>query len=300
MRSVYRRRKKSKRLERVERMSRAEFETMAVDSRLELIRNLIPLGLMHIFEELDKEVTALCGGRYERKNEEAVGHRHGSNPGSVRLGGQKIGIRVPRVRGESAEIPLRSYGKLQQEAAANHLLLQRVLYGISCRNYEKAAESIPGALGLSSSSVSRTFVKASATKLKEFQERDLSSERYVGLFIDGKTFGEETMVIALGVTDKGEKRALGFVQTETENQTAMADFLRELLGRGLKVSEGILVVIDGSKGLRSAVRKVLGKQSVIQRCMWHSVPGRAHSKEVKCPSTDKTFKSVSLRQVAAA
>ena len=185
---------------------------MALDSRVELIRNLIPMGLIQIFEELDKEVTALCGERYERKNEE-VGRRHGSNPGSVRLGGQKIGIEVPRVRGERSEIPLRSYGKLQEETVANDLLLRRVLYGISCRNYEKASESIPGALGLSSSSVSRCFVKASTKKLKEFQERDLSPERYVALFIDGKTFAEDTMVIALGVTQGGEKRPLGFVQT---------------------------------------------------------------------------------------
>jgi putative transposase len=269
MRSVYRSRKKSKRLERVERMSREEFEATALDSRVEMIRNLIPLGLIQIFEELDKEVTAVCGDRYERKGKDVLGRRHGSNPGSVRLGGQKIGIQVPRVRGERAEIPLRSYGKLQEETTANNLLLRRVLYGISCRNYEKASESIPGALGLSSSSVSRSFVKASTTKLKEFQERDLSSEDYVALFIDGKTFAEDTMVIALGVTKGGEKRPLGFVQTETENERAMADFLRELLDRGLEISEGILVVIDGSKGLRAAVRKVFSKRAVVQRCMWH-------------------------------
>jgi hypothetical protein len=59
MRSVYRSRKKSKRLERVERMSREEFEATALDSRVEMIRNLIPLGLIQIFEELDKEVTSL-------------------------------------------------------------------------------------------------------------------------------------------------------------------------------------------------------------------------------------------------
>jgi hypothetical protein len=42
------------------------------------------------------------------------------------------------------------------------VLLKRVLYGISCRNYEAAATAIPGAIGLSSSSVSRAFVEASA------------------------------------------------------------------------------------------------------------------------------------------
>ena len=41
-------------------------------------------------------------------------------------------------------------------------LLRRVLYGISCRNYEAAAESVPGTIRLSSSTVSRQLVTASA------------------------------------------------------------------------------------------------------------------------------------------
>ena len=35
---------------------------------------------------------------------------------------------------------------------------------ISCRNYEAAAEAIPGAIGLSGSTVSRAFIEASAAK----------------------------------------------------------------------------------------------------------------------------------------
>ena len=41
---------------------------------------------------------------------------------------------------------------------------------VSCRNYEAAAEAIPGALRVT---VSRAFIQASATKLRELQERDL-------------------------------------------------------------------------------------------------------------------------------
>ena len=40
-------------------------------------------------------------------------------------------------------------------------------------NYEAAAEAIPGAIGLSGSTVSRGFIEASAAKLRELQERDL-------------------------------------------------------------------------------------------------------------------------------
>ncbi len=75
----------------------------------------------------------------------------------------------------------RSYDALKQDGEVNDLLLKRVLYGISCRNYEAAAESVPGAIGLSSSTVSRSFIQASAATLRGFQERDLSGEDLVAL-----------------------------------------------------------------------------------------------------------------------
>ena len=81
-----------------------------------------------------------------------------------------------------------------------------------CRNYEAAAEAIPGAIGLSGSTVSRAFIQASATKLRELQERDLSGEDVVAIVLDGKTFAEATMVVALGITMTGDKRFLGFVE----------------------------------------------------------------------------------------
>jgi transposase-like protein len=195
--------------------------------------------------------------------------RHGSNPGTVVLDGQRVPIRVPRVRSEQAEIPLRSYQGLHGSGEVDDALLRRVLYGISCRNYEAAARAIPGAIGLSSSSVSRGFVTASAAQLKEFLERDLSKERYVALFLDGKSFADATLVIALGVTVDGTKRFLGFVETDTENDKVLAPFLRSLIERGLDLAHGLLVVIDGGKGLRSSVRQVFQKKALVQRCQWH-------------------------------
>ena len=76
-------------------------------------------------------------------------------------------------------------------------------------------------------------------------------------------------MIALGVTLDGTKRFLGFVETDTENDKVLAPFLRSLVERGLDLSQGLLVVIDGAKGLRSAVRQVFQKKALVQRCMWH-------------------------------
>ena len=214
-------------------------------------------------------VEALAGVRYARQDG-SPGVRHGSNPGTVRLAGQRVPIRVPRVRGSRGEWPLRSYATLHgSRGEVDDGLLRRVLYGISCRNYEAAAEAIPGAIGLSSSTVSRAFVHASAAKLKAFQERDLRQEDLVAVFLDGKTFAAATLVVAMGVRTTGEKRFLGFVETDTENEAVLTPFLRSLLERGLDISKGLLVIVDGGKGRRAAVRKAFTSRALVQRCQWH-------------------------------
>jgi transposase-like protein len=243
---------------------------MDLDIRIELIRSLVPLGLLCVNEELDREIVALAGDRYQRKGGGNHHYRHGHNRGSVRLAGQRIPIQVPRVRGPEGEVRLESYDRLHgSRGEVDEELFRRVFYGISCRNYKRAAQSIPGAIGLSSTTVSRHFTEASAAKLKEFQERDLSKWDVVALFLDGKTFAEDMMVLALGVTIKGDKVILGFVQTETENKRVLEQFLHSLQDRGLDITEGILVVIDGGKGLHAAVKSAFQRRVLIQRCQWH-------------------------------
>ena len=87
--------------------------------------------------------------------------------------------------------------------------------------------------------------------------------------LDGKSFASDQVVIALGVTVTGEKRVLGLVQTATENKRVCATFLRELVERGFRAPTGLLVVLDGAKGLRAAVRDVFGEDVPVQRCQWH-------------------------------
>jgi transposase-like protein len=273
MSSVVRRvrRSKQKRLDRgAQIVTRERYEAMELDAKVQLIQDLTSMAMMHITEVLQREVADLAGERYVHDPDGSRVHRYGSNPGTVRLADQKVPLRIPRVRDENGEVPLESYRRFHESPGElNEGLLHRALYGISCRNYEKAADAIPGAIGLSSSSVSRSFIAASAAQLKAFQERDLSEEDYVAVFLDGKSFAETLLVVALGVTMDGTKRPLGFVEAATENKKPLAELLRGLLARGLDVSQGILVVIDGAKGLRAAVREAFPRQTVIGRCHWH-------------------------------
>lgn len=76
-------------------------------------------------------------------------------------------------------------------------------------------------------------------------------------------------MIALGVTTTGEKRILGLVQTATENKRVIASFVRQLGERGFPLEGPLLVVLDGAKGLRVAVREIYGESVAVQRCQWH-------------------------------
>ena len=249
----------------------AEVELNALDTRVELIQALIPLGLEAVQELLQQEVTALAGARYQRAGGVPGYGRWGSQPGSVYLADQKVAVTVPRVRDvrRDQEVPLTTYQNLRKPRRAEEAAVRKILKGLSCRDYEACVEPVAETFGLTASSRSRRFKRASARKLAELQERDLSGYDLVGLFLDGKTFGDDEMVIALGVTLSGEKVVLGFVQTATENEPGCTRFLRGLVERGLKDAQGLLVVLDGAKGLRKAVDKVFGKKAAVQRCQWH-------------------------------
>ena len=141
-----------------------------------------------------------------------------------------------------------------------------MLKGLATRNYEVCAETVPEAFGLSPSSVSHRYMKGTARKLAEFQERSLEEYDLVALFLDGKSFADEEIIIALGVTLDGQKIPLGFVQAATENERVCRRFLSDLVERGLQYEAGLLVVIDGGKGL---YKSVLKGHACVQRCQYH-------------------------------
>jgi len=242
-----------------------------MDSRVELIQALIPIGLDAVCDLLRQEVEMLAGEKYRRNRSLPGAVRWGRQRSSVYLADQKIGLRVPRVRDRlgNKEIPLKSLESLQIPRSTDEGLFLKILKGLSCRDYRECAEAMPRAFGLSASTVSRRYIRASAKKLKAFFSRRLEGYDFAVLILDGKRFGKDEMVLCVGITVDGKKVILGFVQTATENEKACSDFLRELVDRGLRYSDGILAIIDGSKGMRKAIENVLGDHAVIQRCQWH-------------------------------
>lgn len=240
-----------------------------MNSRVVMIQTLIPIALEAVNQELQEEVLRLAGDRHVP--DKGAVKRWGFNPGSVCLEGQKVSIQVPRVRDMVAgrEIPLKSYAALRDTEIINANALNLVLNGMSQRKYGTVTRKVEETFGIEHSSVSLRFVKASSALLKELQIRDLSGEDIVAIFIDGKRFAENGVIIALGVRAKGEKIVLGLIESGTENRMVCSDFFNDLLKRGLKVDDGVLIVVDGSKGIYRGVKDVLGDRVFVQRCQWH-------------------------------
>ena len=94
---------------------------------------------------------------------------------------------------------MESYHQLQSPQLVDELVFAQVLNGISSRNYEKAVQKILQTFG------------ASASQLRQLNERDLSDQEIIAIFMDGKSFAENQMILALGVTLQGEKIVLGMV-----------------------------------------------------------------------------------------
>lgn len=241
----------------------------SVDTRVTLIQELIPLGLKAVEEELQREVKALVGAKHERNEGALV--RWGKNPGSIFLGGQKVRLKVPRVRNQDkgCEQPLRAYQALQNPRLIESQVLSQVIFGLSQRRYEDASIRVAETFGISGSSVSRKFIRASSKRLQDLMNRDLSKDDFIVIFLDGKRFADTGIIVVVGVTMTGEKKVLGLLEAATENTKVVKEYFERLVERGLKTANEVLVVIDGSKGLRKGVEAVLGKKAVIQRCQFH-------------------------------
>ncbi len=268
MKSIARKAKNIKEKKEVRELG--EIENM--NTKVALIQALIPIGLEYVRELLQQEVSQLAGSRYARRGESGNGnYRWGQQGGSIYLGDQKVAIEVPRVRNVETckEISLQSYQKLQSPSKFDEKLLLKVLYGLSSHQYVKVVETVPESFGLSASTVSRRFIKSSKKKLEELEGRRLEKYDFVSIILDGKSLADEQVLIAVGITVEGDKIILGFVQTASENALVCKEFLENLIERGLAYQQGLLFVIDGSKGIRKAIDDVFGDYAAVQRCQWH-------------------------------
>jgi putative transposase len=251
-----------------------------------LLALAVGAGLQVMQAVMEESVTELAGPK-GRHDPNRVAGRHGHENGSVTLGGRRVPVRRPRVRAAdgSGEVAVPAYELFASTELLGELALERMMAKLSTRRYPAGLEPVGStveavATSTSKSSVSRRFVARTEVALTEMLSADLSEVDLVALMVDGVLFAESCCVVALGIAGDGTKVPLGLVEGATENATVVTDLLVGLRERGLDVTRPLLVVIDGSKALASAVRAVFDRP-VVQRCQLHKV----RNVESKLPKT---------------
>ena len=237
--------------------------------KLALLQHHLQLARIFVQELLEEEVEEKAGQRHSHDDQRFS--RWGSNPGSVRIGEEKVPVKVPRMIDTETEetcSPER-YFQMKELPKMSDKMQEAILLGLSQNDYERVASKFVDGFGLSQSAVSERFIKRSAKALEEFESRSLEEVDLVAIIIDAKHVAGKQMVVALGVTEGGRKIPLGFMEASTEHHGPVKGLLRDLLDRGLSYDQGILFVTDGAGGLHKAIRETFSGYALIQRCQWH-------------------------------
>ena len=229
------------------------------------------LGVLQALLEQERE--QLCGARYRHDPARKASRAGYANEAELVLGGRRVAVKRPRARSrDGKEVPLPSWEKFAAEDPLNARAVEQMVLGVATRKYGRSLEALPAGTksrGTSKSAVSRRFVAETAKNLTDWLSRPLLELSLAVLMLDGLVCGEHTVLVALGIDEKGSKHVLGLWEGATENATACTGLLSNLIDRGLDTKRTTLVVIDGSKALAKAVRDTFGKRVLVQRCQVH-------------------------------
>jgi putative transposase len=238
-----------------------------------LLDLVIGSGLAVLQALLEQEREQLCGARYRHAPDRKASRAGYAQEAELVLGGRRVAVKRPRVRStDGKEVPLPSWEKFAAEDPLSERAVEQMVLGVATRKYARSLEPLPAGTksrGTSKSAVSRRFVEATAKNLGEWLGRKLSDLSLAVLMLDGIVCGEHTVLVALGIDEKGSKHILGLWEGATENAVACTALLSNLVERGLDTTRSMLVVIDGSKALAKAVRDTFGSRAMIQRCQVH-------------------------------
>ena len=261
--------------------------------------------------ELD---MALSRPRYARhakspsgEAEETVcvtGHRHGHRSRSLMGSFGRVEIEVPRARlntpdGKTTEWKSKALRAYQRRTlVADALIAGAYLAGTNTRRVRRALASLfGGAVG--KDTVSRVWRKVK-TDWDAWNARSLAEEPIVRLILDGtvvrvrldRKATSVSLLVVLGVREDGQKVLLAIKSMGGESTEAWRTVLDDLIKRGLRRPE--FLIVDGAPGLDKAIA-VVWDGVPVQRCTVHKhrnllahAPERLHE-EITADYTDMIY-----------
>jgi putative transposase len=238
-----------------------------------------------------------------------TGHRHGHRSRSLLGTFGRVEIAMPRARlntskGKTTECKTTEWKSRTLKAyqrrtlTADALIAGTYLAGTNTRRVRRALKALfGGAVG--KDTVSRTWRKVKSD-WDAWNARSLADEPIVRLILDGTVVRVRLdrkatailLLVVIGVRADGQKVLLAIKSMGSESAEAWRSVLDDLIRRGLRRPE--FLIVDGAGGLDAAIAAVWGGVPV-QRCTVHKhrnllahAPERLHE-EITADYTDMIY-----------
>lgn len=235
----------------------------------DVLREAMTLVLQELIEL--EAAQAIGAGRYERTDERST-HRNGSRSRLLSTKAGDVELRIPKLRSGSF-FPALLEPRRRIDRALWAVVMEAYVHGVSTRKVDDLVAALGIDTGISKSEVSRICAELDRV-VATFRERRLDHTRFPYVFLDatyvkahdGASVVSKAIVVATGVTAKGDREVLGLAVGDSEDGAFWTAFLRSLRARGLG---GVrLVISDAHEGLKGAIAAVL-LDAAWQRCRVH-------------------------------
>ena len=107
-----------------------------------LLAMSVAAGLAVMAAMFEAEITEIAGPKGKHDPDRAA-VRHGTESGSVTLGGRRVSVTRPRARTiDGHEVPLASYAHFAAEDLLAQVVMERMLAGVATRRHARTAEPV--------------------------------------------------------------------------------------------------------------------------------------------------------------
>lgn len=246
----------------------------------------------YLSELMEAELTFYIGReRYERRGGGEVNYRNGGYNRRFALKGiGEVVVNVPRDRKGKYKTDVLPRSRQYEDQIREDMGLM-YLTGVSTRTLSLISHRLLGR-SLSHNEVSKANL-ALTEGVEKWRNRDLSKEWVKYMYVDGVNFDmriggsveKVAVLVAIGVTEGGQKLVLGLQSGDKESASCWREFIRDLKGRGLDGSRVKLGIMDGLAGLEKVFQEEFSGAKT-QRCQVHVARNvlarvtKKHKKEV--------------------
>ena len=247
-----------------------QFNESAIKDHLgEMVRSTVEETLNQM---LDAEADHLCNAEKYQRSEARKDTRAGHYQRKLHTRAGEVDLKVPKLRRQTFETAIIERYR-RRETSVEEALVEMYLAGVSVRRVEDITEALWGTK-VSPGTISNLNKKVYKT-IEAWRRRPINETfPYVYVYLDGvvlnRSWGGEvsnvSVLVAIGVNDKGYRKILGVVEGAKEDKSGWSGFLRHLKRRGLK---GVMLFIsDACMGLIESLADFY-PDAQWQRCTVH-------------------------------